>query len=278
VGNSIQGTPAIGPDGTIYFGCWDWNLYALNSDGTLKWKVGTGNNIDESSPAISIDGSIVIGSLSGKIICVLPNGTIKWVFQTNNEVYSSPAVDRYGIIYCGSTDGYLYAINPDGSLRWKYNTGSEIMSSSPVINEDGTIYIANWGPYFHAIRVIENSKPTIPTITGESSGKIKQSYDYTISSTDTENENISYYVDWADGTNTGWIGPFPSGQEQTLNHTWNKKGMYTINAKARDIHDQESDWGTLSVTMPYEPQFPFIRWLFERFPNAFPLLRYLLNF
>ncbi len=76
----------------------------------------------------------------------------------------------------------------------------------------------------------------------------------------------------------GWIGPFPSGQQQTVNHTWNKKGTYTIKAKARDSHEQESDWGTLSVTMPYEPQFPFIQWLFERFPNAFPILRFLLEF
>ncbi len=279
VGDSIQGAPAIGSDGTIYFGSWDGYLYALQPNGDFKWKVDTGNNIDESSPAIAADGTIYIGSLSGRIISVFPNGTIKWVFQTGDDVYSSPTLDKNGIIYCGSHNGYLYAFNPDGTLRWKYNTGAEIMSSSPVINEDGTIYIANWGPYFQAIQVIENSKPTIPTITGESSGKIKQFYDYTICSTDTENENISYYVDWGDGTNMGWIGPFPSGQQQTVNHTWNKKGKYTIKAKARDSHEQESDWGTLSVTMPFSFDIPFQQFwmrILERFPNAFPILRQLL--
>jgi outer membrane protein assembly factor BamB len=274
VGDSIQVTPAIGSDGTIYFGCWDWYLYALNPDGTLKWKVSTGNNIDESSPAIGSDGTIVIGSQSGKIVCVYPNGTIKWVYQTGDEVYSSPTIDKNGIIYCGSQDRYLYAINPNGTLRWKYYVNAEIWDSSPVIDANGTIYFANWGTYFYALNVIQNSIPTIPTITGESKGKIKQSYDYTIRSTDPESENISYYVDWGDGTNIGWIGPYPSGQEQTLNHTWNKKGTYTIKAKARDIYNQESDWGTLSVTMPYElPHFRFLEWLLELFPNAFPILR-----
>jgi hypothetical protein len=129
----------------------------------------------------------------------------------------------------------------------------------------------------HTITIVQNQQPSTPIITGPSKGKRGISYNYKIESLDPENENISYYNDWADGTNTGWIGPFLSGQEQTLNHTWNKKGTYTIKAKARDIHDQESDWGILSVTMPYEPQFPFIHWLLERFPNAFPIFRYLLG-
>ncbi len=280
VGDSIQGAPAIADDGTIYFGCWDEYLYALYPNGDLKWRVSVGNDIDGSSPAIGADGMIYIGSINGKIVSVYPrNGTIKWVFQTGKTIYSSPTIDRNGIIYCGSEDGYLYALNPDGTLHWKYYTEAEIWDSSPVIDADGTIYIATWGSYFHAIHVINNSIPTIPTITGESSGKIKQLYNYTICSTDTENENISYYVDWGDETNTGWIGPFPSSQQQTVNHTWNKKGTYTIKAKARDSHEQESDWGTLSVTMPYEPlHFRFLEWLLERFPRAYPILRFILVF
>ena len=129
----------------------------------------------------------------------------------------------------------------------------------------------------HTISIVQNQPPSTPIITGPSQGKRGISYNYKIESLDPEDENITYYIDWGDETNTGWIGPFPSDQEQTLNHTWNKKGIYTIKAKARDIHDQESDWGTFTVKMPYEPQFPFIQWLLERFPNAFPILRYLLG-
>ena len=33
----ITSSPAIGPDGTIYQGCNDGRLYALNPDGTQKW-------------------------------------------------------------------------------------------------------------------------------------------------------------------------------------------------------------------------------------------------
>ncbi|MFW6149157.1 MAG: hypothetical protein ACOC6D_04795, partial [Atribacterota bacterium] len=70
-----------------------------------------------------------------------------------------------------------------------------------------------------------------------------------------------------------------SGKVITVNHTWDEKGDYTIRAKAKDTKDLESDWGTLDVTMPKNKVFNFnlLEWLFERFPNAFPILRHLLG-
>ena len=35
-------SPAIDADGTIYVGSWDTNLYAVNADGSLKWRLKTG--------------------------------------------------------------------------------------------------------------------------------------------------------------------------------------------------------------------------------------------
>lgn len=283
----IKSPPSIGDDGTIYVCSWDHYLYAINPNETLKWKFNTGD-ATETSPAIASDGTIYVGSYSGLFFSISPNGNENWRFQTGGEIYSSPAIDSYGIIYCGSDDGYLYALNPDGTLRWKFDAGDN-MESSPVVGEDGTIYIAaQFEPsggnssytYLYALKLINNSSPSTPNIQGSASGTIKQNYDYTIVSTDPEDNNISYYVNWGDGTTTGWIGPYTSGQEQTVSHTWEKKGTYTIQVKARDNYSAESDWGTLTVTMPYsyEPQHPFIQWLLERFPNAFPLLRYLIGF
>ncbi len=51
--------------------------------------------------------------------------------------------------------------------------------------------------------------------------------------------------------------------------------------KSKDIHGAESDWGTLEVSMPknkaFDLNFNLLSWLFERFPNAFPILRYMLG-
>jgi outer membrane protein assembly factor BamB len=285
--NRIKGSPSIGDDGTIYVCSWDNYLYALAPNGTLKWKFGTGSST-ETSPAIASDGTIYIGSYDGLLFSITPEGSENWRFQTGNGIYSSPVTDTYGIIYCGSYDGNLYALNPNGTLRWKFNAGDSI-ESSVAIGKDGTIYIAaQFEPsggnssytYLYALELINNSSPSTPSIDGTTSGKIKQNYEYTIASTDPENNNISYYVTWGDGTNSGWLGPFTSGEEQTVSHTWDEKGTYTIQVKARDNYSAESDWETLTVTMPfsYEPQFPFISWLLERVPNAFPILRYLIEF
>ena len=59
----------------------------------------------------------------------------------------------------------------------------------------------------------------------------------------------------------------------------NQQGDYTITAKAKDIFDAESDWGELEVEMPVNQQVTnsLLQMILERFPNAFPILRYLLG-
>jgi hypothetical protein len=44
----VESSPSVGPDGIIYVGSDDDNLYAIKPDGTLKWKFPTGGLIDSS--------------------------------------------------------------------------------------------------------------------------------------------------------------------------------------------------------------------------------------
>lgn len=126
-----------------------------------------------------------------------------------------------------------------------------------------------------------NNPPSKPTIDGPASGKILTKYDYKITSTDDVNDSLYYLVDWGDGSEISFIGPYPPGDEVTASHTWLKKGTYTVRAKAMDQYYSESDWATLQVTMPkarmVNQPFPLINWLFERFPHMFPILRHLIG-
>ena len=285
-GNAIGSAPSLADDGTIYFGGTSGYLYAVYpNNGSLKWRYETGY-IGGSSPAIGIDGTIYVGDQEhNRLYSIYPNGTLRWYYTTNGQIISSPAIDNNGIIYCGSYDGNLYALNRNGSLHWRFDAGDYI-ESSPIIGADGTIYITGQfnAPdsysYLYALQIIDSQPPSTPTIDGPPSGRTGRPYKYTVLSTDPDGDDISYYIDWGDGTTTGWIGPYGSGQEQIMGHTWEKKGTYIIQVKAKDNYSAESDWGTLTVTMPfsYEPQFPFLTWLLERFPNAFPILRFLLEF
>ncbi len=62
--DEITTAPAISREGTIYIGSNNNYLYALNPDGTLRWKFETGDGIF-SSPRISRDGTVYVGSWDG---------------------------------------------------------------------------------------------------------------------------------------------------------------------------------------------------------------------
>jgi hypothetical protein len=123
--------------------------------------------------------------------------------------------------------------------------------------------------------------PNIPTINGKKLGKIGTSYDYTFQTTDPDQNDVEYFIDWGASNNSGWLGPFKSGEPVSESHSWIQEGIYDIRIKARDVNYAESDWATLTVTMPCSYNIQLVQtWerLFQRFPNAFPLLRNLIGF
>jgi hypothetical protein len=63
-----------------------------------------------------------------------------------------------------------------------------------------------------------------------------------------------------------------------VGHTWDEKEIYTIRAKTKDIHDAESDWATLKVSMPKNKAVnPFFLRFLEQHPDIFPILQHLLG-
>jgi hypothetical protein len=102
----------------------------------------------------------------------------------------------------------------------------------------------------HLIPIVVNNPPNRPYINGTKEGKVGIEYEYTFVSTDPEEDDLYYYVDWGDNNTEQWLGPFASGQELKLNHSWVETGEYIIRARAKDTFDEESSWGIFTVTMP----------------------------
>jgi len=98
--------------------------------------------------------------------------------------------------------------------------------------------------------ITNNNAPNKPTINGPQNGKAGEEFTYHISTSDPENDDVYYYVNWGDEIESGWIGPHPSGEEITISHSWNEQETYTVKVKARDIKGAESDWETITVSMP----------------------------
>lgn len=170
IGGGIEDSPAIGSDGTIYIGAYKDNFFALNPDGSEKWRFTKEGEEFRSSPTIAQDSTIYVGAVFDlkpvlnvmynrqmdygvpKLYALNPDGSLKWQFITGGILggtYNSPAVGPDGTIYIGGGGkltadakdiNRLWAINPDGTAKW-YFEGEEAFYSSVAIADDGTIYI-----------------------------------------------------------------------------------------------------------------------------------------
>ena len=128
---------------------------------------------------------------------------------------------------------------------------------------------------------VDNDPPNKPTIDGETNGKVGTSYSYTFSAIDPDENDVYYYIEWGDDTVDEWIGPYSSGEDVLVEHTWEEQGEYTIRSKVKDIYDAESEWGELDIRMPISqnlnnfPLLQLISTVLDWFPNLFPFLRLL---
>ncbi|HTX92177.1 MAG TPA: PQQ-binding-like beta-propeller repeat protein [Anaerolineales bacterium] len=155
----IFSTPVIDGNGAIYFGSADHFFYALNPDGTLKWKYETGEIIDSAGALTAPDpatGAPTITFISGdgkmyhfRTDDVPADGRSLWTYEAqlrpgisyNRWFEGNVAVGYDGTLYSGNTNFLYYAINPDGTLKWTYATGSNNWSQA-AFGSDGTIF---WG-------------------------------------------------------------------------------------------------------------------------------------
>ena len=98
-----------------------------------------------------------------------------------------------------------------------------------------------------------NNPPEPPTVSGPVAGKPGIEYEYTAISTDPEGYQIFYLFDWGDGTDSGWLGPYDSGQETTASHAWSEVGNYSIKVRAKDVNDSISFWSepySVKIVLP----------------------------
>ena len=157
------------PGGVIYTG--GDGIYAINPDGTLRWRFATGGHVS-SAPAVLPDGTVIAGCQDDLVYAVGarrhqalgfshrrrrriqprhrrgrndlhrlgrpeavragPDGTLRWAFTTGDDIRASAALSPGGLVLVGSFDAQLYAIKPDGTLAWTFRTGDRIVSSALV--------------------------------------------------------------------------------------------------------------------------------------------------
>ena len=122
---------------------------------------------------------------------------------------------------------------------------------------------------------LDNDPPEIPSIDGPNKGDPGQEQEFTVSTVDPNVDDVFYFIDWGDGSDSGWIGPYSSGADVKEKHKWSGEESYTIRVKAKDTYESESDWAEFVYSTP-KTKIKLLN-LFEMLLNKFPILNKILG-
>ena len=159
LGGETFSTPAITADGnTIYVSMANGVIKAIDAyTGTTRWNYYTGRQITASPLLIQqLDGSYVIyigtkgsSTIAPAFLALKDLGgdaTLLWEKSYAADIISSAAIlanEQNSMLYFTSVDGILHRIRWDGYSEdsWKVSLGINYGSCSPVIDENGIVYI-----------------------------------------------------------------------------------------------------------------------------------------
>jgi hypothetical protein len=107
----------------------------------------------------------------------------------------------------------------------------------------------------------QNRPPSVPTVSGPSSGNTNVAITVTATATDPDRNDISMQFEWGDQTDTSWSSFVGSGQALVRPHIYQTPGAYSIRCRAKDSEEKTSDWSTglavaVSSQAPATPSTP----------------------
>jgi hypothetical protein len=255
-----------------------WYPNGVNSSDNFYWRLGdgdpysngnawmwTGTNWEVHNPVEVPDPDFCFRTYGGVVgnnppnIPNQPSGPVSG-FVGESYSYSTSTIDpdgddiKYGWDWDGDSivDEYSNLINSGNmdsrSHVWNY-PGTYNMK---VKAQDENGALSGFSSYLSVTIYAENNPPDKPdTPSGATNGKTGTSYSYSTSTIDPEGHDVYYLFDWGDGSNSGWFGPYNSGEIINLSHSWSNDGTYPLKVKSKDIYDQESPWSDpLEVIMP----------------------------
>lgn len=153
-GGPIHSSPMISPNGDIYIGSTDGYLYAMNKNGSLKWKIKTNGFINSSIVGDTIindsgleEFRIYAYSEDKYLYSIDESGNLLWKLLVGNCSLSAPAIAADHTIYMASQStnvdtAKIMAISPQGEELWTFANWYTIFSA-PTIDEMGILYVSS---------------------------------------------------------------------------------------------------------------------------------------
>jgi len=148
--------PAIGPDGTIYVYSGVQSapeIVAITPEGQKLWKASVLARV--SKLVVGPDGTVFVDVPAGHVIAFSPQGRQLWSFYSDaHSLNGGIAVTGDGTVYF--TSGFLHALDGSGKEKWNFKseltyTKGDYFDGTPVIAEDGTVYVASYYQQLYAV-------------------------------------------------------------------------------------------------------------------------------
>ncbi|MEE9572719.1 MAG: hypothetical protein V3W20_06725, partial [Candidatus Neomarinimicrobiota bacterium] len=122
----------------------------------------------------------------------------------------------------GTTDGWLGTFESGEEIIVPHTFDEagifEITAKARDIGECGE---GEWSDPYEVM--MGNVAPSVPLISGPSTGQAETAYDFTFTSEDPNGDDVSYYIKWDDGDTTPWTTLQASGTPYAKSHTWDNK-------------------------------------------------------
>ncbi len=192
------------------------------------------------------------------------NDAFNWSIETSPDIGSSHHNDSTnGLKICNITD-----LDYETTYTWYVNitdttTGLQSNYSYWFTTEEAPAPKPDPQPkprHTYTPTIPSNTAPQIPQIVdGTETGYIDTSYTIIVTTTDSDEDDVQYLVNWDDESNTLWTELTPSGTNTSVAHTWNATGVYNVTVKAKDEHSTESSWSdpfTVTIKKSQVPQIP----------------------
>ncbi len=215
-----------------------------------------------------LNGDMIGFALSendGNNIKIYENSESHWITIFTNEI--SILYDEYielDIVpsgFSGGSDHFsFWQKDYDAIFYHEYNFNDFYHSPEDTIENMNISYTIKSSRLMIATlaalaQSVVQGPPNQPTITGPSTGEILEEYKYTFNATDPQEDDIYYFIEWGDDTNSSWIGPYKSGETGEAVHAWAEPGDYNIRVKAKDMYQKVSIWSTPIFIHIFQPPF-----------------------
>ena len=250
--------------------------YALNYtirfvafSGEEQWMLGSHEyareayeNGDNIIAVLNVDMiGFAITSGQGSYIKIYKNEASNWIsdftINVSEEYYNYIFLEVIPLGESPSDQLYFWEYGYDGVFYHEYEFNYYYHTPQDTIGNMNVTYATKFSKLILAtltlLAQLSSYPPDTPTISGPSNGVANKQYNFTIITIDPDGDDVFYNIDWDDGTTSGWIGPYFSGEEIIVSHKWKVSGIYEIRAKAKDNNSySESNWSDpLIITVEY---------------------------